>query len=104
MVARPRLRRILATLALYLGASAAIAYFGFHAWNGEHGLQAQRRFEAEEERLKADLAAIRAERGEWEKRVALLKPESLDPDMLDERARELLLWAHPNDLILLRRP
>jgi cell division protein FtsB len=30
----------------------------------------------------------------------LLKSDRLDPDMLDERARALLDYAHPNDLTL----
>ena len=34
-------------------------------------------------------------------RVALLKSQSLDPDMLDERARALLDYVHPNDLTLI---
>jgi hypothetical protein len=34
----------------------------------------------------------------------LLKPRGLDPDMLDERARALLDYAHPNDLTLMLRP
>jgi cell division protein FtsB len=32
----------------------------------------------------------------------LLRPESLDPDMLEERARVLLNLAHPNDIVIMR--
>jgi hypothetical protein len=35
--------------------------------------------------------------------VALLRPESLDPDMLDERARAILNLAHQDDLIMMKR-
>ena len=38
-----------------------------------------------------------------ERDVALLRPESLDPDMLDERARASLNLAHPDDLVMLKR-
>jgi hypothetical protein len=39
----------------------------------------------------------------WERRVSL--PESIDPDMLDERARALLNYADPRDLMLrLKQP
>jgi cell division protein FtsB len=35
----------------------------------------------------------------------LLKPESIDPDMLDERARILLNYADPRELTLrLKQP
>ena len=41
----------------------------------------------------------------WERRVSLLKSESIDPDMLDERARSLLNYADPRDLTLrLKQP
>ncbi|NJL50486.1 MAG: septum formation initiator family protein [Blastochloris sp.] len=103
MVVRPLVRRILSILLLYSVTAAGVAYFAFHGWNGDHGLQAKRGFEIEMARLREDLAKVRAERAAMEKRVALLRPQSLDPDMLDERARALLNWAHPNDLVLMKR-
>ena len=33
----------------------------------------------------------------WERRVALLRSDKLDPDMLDERARALLDYVDPRD-------
>jgi cell division protein FtsB len=33
--------------------------------------------------------------------VSLLRVESLDPDMLDERARHILGLAHPDEFIIL---
>ena len=48
---------------------------------------------------------MKAERSVWERRVSLLKSESLDPDLLDERARALLDYVDVNDLTLrLKRP
>ena len=38
-----------------------------------------------------------------ERDVALLEPDSLDPDMLDERARAILNLAHPGDLVMMKR-
>jgi len=35
--------------------------------------------------------------------VSLLRPESLDPDMLDERARAILNLANQDDLVMLKR-
>jgi len=40
------------------------------------------------------------ERAQWQRRVNLLKPENIDPDMLDERARALLDYVGPDDLTL----
>ena len=67
-------------------AIAALGYFGFHAMNGELGVVGRAMIERQE------LAA----------RVSLLRPESLDPDMLDERARLYLNLVHPDELVVLK--
>jgi len=53
--------------------------------------------------LAGELAGLKAVKTRLERDVALLRPESLDPDMLDERARAILNLAHPDDLIMLKR-
>jgi cell division protein FtsB len=83
---------------------AVIGYFIYHLVHGDRGLVAWRELE---ERIAATEAVARqyaAERAELERRVALLRPDSLDRDMLDERAREVLNLAHPDDVIILRTP
>ena len=37
----------------------------------------------------------------WQHRVSLLRSNTLDPDMLDERARVKLNYVHPRDLVLI---
>ena len=54
--------------------------------------------------LNDELAGLRAERATWERPVLLLRPGSIDPDMLDERARTLLNYADPRDLTLRLKP
>jgi cell division protein FtsB len=49
------------------------------------------------------LRDAKAERERWERRIALLKSDGLDPDMLDERARSLLGFVDPRDVVLLRK-
>ena len=57
------------------------------------------------QRLSDELESLKAERAIWERRVALLRPQSIDPDMLDERARVLLNYADPRELTLrLKQP
>ena len=51
--------------------------------------------------LSTELARLKVERGQWERRIALLKSNGVDPDMLDERARALLDYAHPHDLTMM---
>ncbi len=55
--------------------------------------------------LAAERDLLRAEHVNWARRVSLLKSERLDPDMLDERARVLLGYVDPRDLVLsIKRP
>jgi cell division protein FtsB len=105
MVTRKRLRAVLNALALYTIAALVIGYFGVNAYTGNRGLRAKQDLDQQIGQLTAELAALKSERARWERRVALLKPESLDPDMLDERARALLDYINPRDLTLrLKQP
>ncbi len=79
-----------------------IAYFAYHAINGNRGLIAWQQLQLEVVELQSDLDAMRLERARLEQRIALLQPDNLDPDMLDQRAREILNLAHPDEIIILR--
>ena len=100
MVTRKRLRSILTALGLYLGAVLFIGYFGVNAYTGDHGLKAKQDLDAQIAELSAELAEVKQARAQWERRLTLLRPASLDPDMLDERARVLLGYAHPHDVVM----
>ena len=105
MVTRRRFRSVLTALALYTIAALVIGYFGVNAHTGNHGLRARQDLDQQIAQLSEELGTLKAERANWERRVALLKPESIDPDMLDERARTLLNYADPRDLTLrLKQP
>jgi cell division protein FtsB len=105
MVYRRRLRAVITTLCLYLGAAALIGYFYINAYTGNHGITARQSLDVQTARLVTERDALRAERQRWERRVALLRPQSLDPDMLDERARALLDYVDARDITLMvRRP
>jgi cell division protein FtsB len=78
-------------------------YFGYNLQIGDHGLKARVDLEKRKQVLAGELAGLKEVRQRLERDVALLRPESLDPDMLDERARAILNLAHPDDLIMLKR-
>jgi cell division protein FtsB len=78
-------------------------YFGYNLQIGDHGLKARADLESRKEVLEGELAGLQEVRQRLERDVALLRPESLDPDMLDERARALLNLAHPDDLVMMKR-
>ena len=104
MVTRPRIRSFLAALGLYVLAAGFIGYFGINAYTGDHGLKAREGLDHDIAGLARELERAKAERAEWERRVALLKADSIDPDMLDERARALLNWADPRDVTVMVKP
>ena len=105
MVTRRRIRTIVNALALYTIAALLIGYFGINAYTGNRGLRAKQDLDQQIAELSSELAGLGAERVNWERRVSLLQPESIDPDMLDERARALLNYVDPRELTLqLRQP
>ena len=54
--------------------------------------------------MQTELAQVRSEKAMWERRVALLRSDRIDPDMLDERARALIGLADPRDVTFLLPP
>jgi cell division protein FtsB len=76
----------------------------YHLVQGERGLLAWLRLNQEIKVAQAHLADLDGERSALEGRVALLRPEHLDRDMLDERARATLNLAGPREIIILRNP
>jgi cell division protein FtsB len=104
MVTRRRLRNFFTTLGLYIAAAALIGYFAVNAYSGDHGIRATQDLAAQTAELNVELAQVKAERALWERRVALLRSESLDPDMLDERARAMLDYVHPREVIRPLKP
>ena len=104
MVTRKRLRSILTALGLYVMAALLIGYFGVNAFSGNRGLKAKQDIDQQMAALSAELGRLKLERAQWQRRVALLKGDNLDADMLDERARALLDYADPHELILMLEP
>ena len=104
MVKSRRLRSVLNTLALYTIAGLVIGYFGVNAYSGSRGLKAKQDLDLQIAQLNGELAVLKAERLVWERRVSLLATASLDPDLLDERARALLNYTDPRELTFRIKP
>jgi cell division protein FtsB len=104
MISHRRRRAILTAIGLYVFAALFIGYFAVNAFTGNHGLRAQADLDQQLAAMQAELATIKAERTVWERRVALLRSDRIDPDLLDERARSLIGYADPRDLTLLLNP
>ena len=79
---------------------ALIAYLALAAFQGEHGLFNLFRIEAQEARLRSELATLQAERAAILNETQRLSAESLDLDLLDEQARKVLGLGRPDEIII----
>jgi cell division protein FtsB len=92
----PKASQILVPL---MGA-AMLVYFGYHAVQGDRGLIAWWSLRYEIDKADAQLSVVTVEKQALERRVALLRPQSLDTDMLAERAHLMLGAVQGDDLIV----
>lgn len=97
---RRRLRYVVGPL---LGLSA-IAYFAYHTIEGDRGLLAWWQLNRDIRVAEATLTDLQQERDTLDQRSRLLRPDHLDPDMLDERARAMANQGHEDELVILRPP
>jgi cell division protein FtsB len=98
---------VLARLRTYLPTAALlflIVYFGFHAFTGERGLLSSTQRDATLAAKSQELAELRTQRQDLEARARLLRDTSLSADLLEERARSLLGFAHPSDYVIRVKP
>lgn len=78
-----------------------VAYIAYHAVQGDRGLLAYLTYSQEHSRALATLDDVQQARGRLENRVALLRTESLDPDLLEERARITLDLIGPDEFVII---
>jgi len=91
------------TLWSLLGA-LIVGYFMYHTIQGERGWVAMIRMQHEVKTAETTLARLKQEREELQHRTELLRNDSLDPDLLEEKSRELLNYSKPNEIIILTPP
>lgn len=100
---RKKSRWIQQTLWSTLGAIVA-GYFLYHTIQGERGWFAMLRMEHEVTVAETTLAKLKKNREELEHRTGLLRNENMDPDLLEEKSRELLNYSKPNEIVILTPP
>jgi cell division protein FtsB len=92
-------RRLKSLAAQLLGACVA-GYFIYHAVQGDRGILAWLRVNQQLEAAQVELTQSTTDRAALEQRVALLNNSSLDLDMLEERARIMLNFSDPDDVVI----
>ena len=81
-----------------------VGYFAYHAVEGDYGLFALGKLKERVAGLESELETARAARERMEAHVTLMRPESLERDMIDERAREALNMANAKDIVIFLGP
>jgi len=78
------------------------AYFLYNLIEGNHGLIQWLSVTREIRAERANLEAVKAERAALDLRVSDLKPDHLDPDLLDERVRATLNLVKPDEIVIMQ--
>lgn len=81
--------------------AAVIFYLCFHTVHGEQGLYALLVENHRQEKLQAEWEGLRQKRLFLEHKVALMRDNSLDPDLLDEESRRFLGVIGKNEILLI---
>lgn len=87
-----------------LAVACVALYFGYYAVYGGRGMLAMIQLDQKIAEAQSLLAAEQEKRDQLNRRVALMRPTSVDPDMLEERARILLNYARSDDIVILNGP
>ncbi len=97
---RVLVRALVLPLSLYAVAGVTAAYFVWHGVNGQRGLKTGEEYEQKLEQLRLERNILKLQRMLWESRLALIKGQTVDADILDEEARKRLGRAHKNDVVI----
>ena len=84
----------------FLGVTLMV-YFTYHILHGERGILSLWKLQKSVSKAETIARIVNNQKIHLEKHVKLLNPSSLDPDMLEERARLMLNFGYPNDFIIL---
>ncbi len=77
-----------------------MVYFTYHIFQGQRGVLAWIRLDKKLKEQEVTLNALTKEKEFLEKEAYLLRPDSLDLDLLEEKSRQVLNFAHPNEVVV----
>jgi cell division protein FtsB len=75
-------------------------YFGYHLVEGDRGLRAWVRLSQELRQAKEQLAVASAKRTELQHRVAHMRADHVDPDLLESQIRKTLDVMRPDEIVI----
>ena len=81
-------------------AACLVSYFAYYTIDGPRGFKTMTKVQSDITIAETRLDVLQTQSAALEKQVAHLRSNNLDPDLLDERARAVLNFTKPNDLII----
>ena len=96
-----RFKRYISYLFLPLLLTLFLSYISYHTFIGDSGLNKNSVLKDELSNLQLELVEIRNNRLEIEKHISLLE-KNIDADMLQEKAKKILYYAHPDEIIIIK--
>src|ERR1700760_4995108 len=102
MIVLREMRRRAKVLVAPVFGIAATFYFGYHLVEGDRGLRAWLNVTQELSAAKGELATVTAQRDELAHRVAHMRNDHLDPDLLDTQVRKTLEFGSPDEIVIMQ--
>jgi cell division protein FtsB len=75
-------------------------YFGYHLVEGDRGLRAWVQLSQELRQAKEQLAVASEKRAELQRRVAHMRSDKVDPDLLESQIRKTLDVLRPDEIVI----
>jgi len=85
---------------VFFGLLAIITFGALQTIQGDNGANSLKKLRAEKILLSEELDKITAQQQRYQHLLSLYKPHQLDPDIIEEQARNLLMMANKNDIIV----
>ncbi|MGH1403233.1 MAG: FtsB family cell division protein [Alphaproteobacteria bacterium] len=88
-------------LPIFIGLSLCI-YFSYHTIAGERNYGRLLSLQKTASEKEQSLAGIQAQRDALENKVAMLRPDSISADMLEEQVRVMLGYKHKDEISVIK--
>ena len=82
---------------------ALLVYLVWHWFYGPRNFAHRDGLLATAAEMQVELGTATGERDKLDRKVMLMRPETLDPDMLEELSRQYLNFANSNELVLIQK-
>lgn len=100
MALKRTLKQHLARAALPALCVTVGSYFAFHAINGPTGIVAWRGYQSQRARLEVAVKSSQEAQAALQRRLVLLDPHHVDPDLADELVRRNLDLVKPDEVVV----